>query len=237
MARSFRPAVGSGFTTARIFAYIDSAMAASDCRSSSSLFLKWRYIAPLVKPVASVMSLTDVAWYPRVLNSTAERCRIRFFVYSGLRMPKDTNRYLSSRQKLTELSVGLGVIDLIVPDEQEDFASLVAGYVEGVVGNLYEVCVGDALEQHRAPLVVDIQISERRKREPASVADLIDTQHGTSEAVGVDSACAPVAGEGKHDGSFYLNELSVDRPGLGVVIVREFPPPIQGKGLFIAGGP
>src|SRR5690606_15770082 len=109
--------------------------------------------------------------------------------------------------------------------------------VEGVVGNLYEVCVGDALEQHRAPLVVDIQISERRKREPASVADLIDTQHGTSEAVGVDSACAPVAGEGKHDGSFYLDELSVDRSGMGGVAMRESPQPMQRKGLSIAGGP
>src|SRR5690606_84678 len=97
MARSFLPAVGSGFTTARIFSYIASAIVASDCRSSSSLFLKWRYMAPLVKPVASVMSLTEVAWSPRVFNNRAERCRILFFVYSGLRIHKDTNRYLTGK--------------------------------------------------------------------------------------------------------------------------------------------
>src|SRR5690606_7611354 len=110
MARSFRPAVGSGFTTARIFSYMDSAMAANVSRSSSSLFLKWRYMAPFVKPVASVMSLTEVALLPRVLNGTAERCNILFLVYSGLRMNKDTNRYLPGKIKFRILKQEKGGI-------------------------------------------------------------------------------------------------------------------------------
>src|SRR5690606_26793266 len=99
IARNLRPAVGSTLMAFRIFSYIDSASIASDVRSSSSLFLKWVYIAPLVSPVAPVMSLRDVDLYPWVLNNTPARCNILFRVYSGSRMHKDTDRYVQIQTK------------------------------------------------------------------------------------------------------------------------------------------
>jgi hypothetical protein len=126
---------------------------------------------------------------------------------------------------------------LVVANEEEHFAALVAGDIEGVVGDLHEISIGNALEEHGTPLIVSVQVSEGSEREPVSVADLIDAQHWTAEAIGMDSAGATITGKGEHDGTLHVHELSIDSAGLRVVVVRKFPSAIEGQGLFIAGGP
>jgi len=126
---------------------------------------------------------------------------------------------------------------LVIANEEQYFASLVARDVEGVVGDFHEVGIGDTLEEHGAPLIVCIQVSEGSKCKPVSGADLIDAQHWAAEAIGMYGASAAVTGKCENDGVLHLHEFSIDSPGLGVVIVRKFPSAVQGKGLFIAGGP
>jgi len=56
-------------------------------------------MAPLVKPVASVMLLMEVALYPYVSNKIPDFLRIVSLVTSGLRMHKDTNWYLKTKNE------------------------------------------------------------------------------------------------------------------------------------------
>lgn len=51
-------------------------------------------MAPLVNPVALVISLIEVALYPWVLNNCPDCLRIFSLVISELRTHKDTDRYL-----------------------------------------------------------------------------------------------------------------------------------------------
>src|SRR5690606_39131762 len=122
-------------------------------------------------------------------------------------------------------------------NEEQYFASLVARDVEGVVGDFHEVGIGDTLEEHGAPLIVCIQVSEGSKCKPGSGADLIDAQHWAAEAIGMCGARPAVAGTCENEGGVHLHEFSIASAALGVVIVHEFPSAVQGKGLVIAGGP
>src|SRR5690606_26755704 len=144
---------------------------------------------------------------------------------------------VSTRQnKISNFKTG-EARDLVIANEEQHFASLIAGDIEGIVRDFYEVGVVDALQQHVAPLVAGKVTAKRGKGESVSVADLIDAEHGATEAVGMDGACATVAGKGQYDGSFYLDESSVDRPCLGVVVMGEFPSAVKRKRFLIAGDP
>lgn len=126
---------------------------------------------------------------------------------------------------------------LVIADEEEYFATLVAGDVEGIVGDLHEVGIGDTLKEHGTPFIAAVRTSERSKRKAAAIADFVDTKHGAANAIGMDSACAAITGKGEHNGPLYLYHPSIHHSSLRVVVMCKFPATVKGQGLFIAGGP